>query len=103
MRGSGQQVWRWRNRTLRLAAAAANRVEQGQQGMEGEIVSRRAVLTGLAAVPLLGRIGFGQGAPNLGANRLVLLGNKGGPFIRAYAPSPSANLLVRHHVPSVSH
>lgn len=28
------------------------------------------------------------------ADRLVLLGTKGGPAIRAYAPSPSANLLV---------
>jgi ribonuclease BN (tRNA processing enzyme) len=92
MRGLGQQVWRRRNSGVRLAAAAAERVERDQEGMEGEMVSRRAVLAGLAAAPLLGRVGFGQGASNLGPNRLVLLGNKGGPSIRAYAPSPSDNV-----------
>ncbi len=34
-------------------------------------------------------------------NRLVLLGTKGGPAIRAYAPSPSASLLVWNDVPYV--
>ncbi|HEX3182845.1 MAG TPA: MBL fold metallo-hydrolase [Beijerinckiaceae bacterium] len=62
---------------------------------------RRAVVAGLATAPLLGRASQGQGAPNLGPNRLVLLGNKGGPAIRAYAPSPSANLLVWNNVPYV--
>jgi ribonuclease BN (tRNA processing enzyme) len=65
------------------------------------IFSRRAALAGLAATPLLGRRAAGQAAPNLGPNRLVLLGNKGGPAIRAYAPSPSANLLVWNNVPYV--
>lgn len=41
------------------------------------------------------------GAGDLGPDRLVLLGNKGGPAIRAYAPSPSANLLVAGGVPYV--
>src|SRR3954464_3935488 len=64
-------------------------------------LSRRAVIAGLAAAPLLGGTSRGQGAPNLGPNRLVLLGNKGGPAIRAYAPSPSSNLLVWNNVPYV--
>jgi ribonuclease BN (tRNA processing enzyme) len=101
MRGLGQQVWRRRNSGVRLAAAAAERVERDQEGMEGEMVSRRAVLAGLAAAPLLGHVGFGQGASNLGPNRLVLLGNKGGPSIRAYAPSPSVNLLIWNNVPYI--
>jgi len=38
----------------------------------------------------------------LGPNRLVLLGTKGGPAIRAgYRPSPSANLIVYDGVPYV--
>ncbi|MDE2579388.1 MAG: MBL fold metallo-hydrolase [Hyphomicrobiales bacterium] len=61
---------------------------------------RRQFLLGAAALaspaPLLA-----QGAPNVGANRLVLLGNKGGPSIRAYAPSPSCSLLVWNGVPYV--
>jgi ribonuclease BN (tRNA processing enzyme) len=65
------------------------------------IVSRRALVAGLATAPLLGRGAIGQSPSNLGPNRLVLLGNKGGPSIRAYAPSPSANLLVWNNVPYV--
>jgi ribonuclease BN (tRNA processing enzyme) len=65
------------------------------------IVSRRTFVTGLAAVSLPGPGALGQGAPNLGPNRLVLLGNKGGPSIRAYAPSPSSNLLIWNNVPYV--
>lgn len=65
------------------------------------IVHRRAFVGGLAAAPLFGRLVPAQGAANLGPNRLVLLGNKGGPSIRAYAPSPSANLLVWNNVPYV--
>jgi ribonuclease BN (tRNA processing enzyme) len=43
-----------------------------------------------------------QGAPDLGSNRLVLLGTKGGPAIRSgYTPSPSANLIVYNGVPYV--
>src|ERR1051326_528440 len=39
---------------------------------------------------------------NLGANRLVMLGTKGGPAIRAgYTPSPSAHLIVYDKVPYV--
>lgn len=36
-----------------------------------------------------------------GADRLVLLGTKGGPAVRGFTPSPSANLLVYKGVPYV--
>jgi ribonuclease BN (tRNA processing enzyme) len=39
--------------------------------------------------------------PIPGRDRLVLLGTKGGPAIRAYSPSASANLLVYKGVPYV--
>jgi len=43
-----------------------------------------------------------QPGPNLGANRLVTLGTRGGPAIRTgFVPSPSANLLVFDNVPYV--
>jgi ribonuclease BN (tRNA processing enzyme) len=46
-----------------------------------------------------------QGSPvasNLGRNRLVLLGTKGGPAIRGgFTPAPSANLIVYDNVPYV--
>src|SRR5947209_20619383 len=102
MRRSGQHLWRWRNSRLRLAAATADRVERDQQGKGGHmIVDRRALMSGLAAGSLFGGVALAQRARDLGPNRLVLLGNKGGPSIRAYAPSPSANLLVWNNVPYV--
>ncbi|GAC1563721.1 MAG: MBL fold metallo-hydrolase [Beijerinckiaceae bacterium] len=64
-------------------------------------VSRRSFVGALVASPMLGRLAQAQRAPDLGPNRLVLLGNKGGPSIRAYAPSPSANLLVWNNVPYI--
>ena len=40
--------------------------------------------------------------PNLGPNRLVTLGTRGGPAIRTgFTPSPSANLIVFDNVPYV--
>jgi ribonuclease BN (tRNA processing enzyme) len=42
-----------------------------------------------------------QQPADLGNDRLVLLGTRGGPFVSAYAPSPSANLLVHKGVPYV--
>src|SRR5689334_17651004 len=74
---------------------------RGLRGDAQMILSRRALVAGLAASPLLGPAALAQGAPSLGANRLVLLGNKGGPAIRSYAPSPSANLLIWNNVPYV--
>jgi hypothetical protein len=32
--------------------------------------------------------------PSLGADRLVMLGTRGGPAIQSYAPSPSCSLLI---------
>lgn len=45
-----------------------------------------------ALAPLAGALA--QGAPNLGPDRIVLLGNKGGASIRGYSPSPSCSLIV---------
>jgi ribonuclease BN (tRNA processing enzyme) len=43
-----------------------------------------------------------QPAPNLGPNRLVTLGTRGGPAIRTgFTPAPSANLIVYDNVPYV--
>jgi ribonuclease BN (tRNA processing enzyme) len=39
--------------------------------------------------------------PVAGRDRLVLLGTKGGPFVSAYAPAPSSNLLVHRGSPYV--
>lgn len=43
----------------------------------------------------------GTGAAPAGPDRLVLLGTKGGPAIRGFAPSPSASVLVHRGVPYV--
>jgi len=67
------------------------------------MLTRRHLLSaGLAsaAATLAPRPSLAQ--PTLGPNRLVLLGTKGGPAIRAgYTPSPSANLIVYNNVPYV--
>jgi ribonuclease BN (tRNA processing enzyme) len=48
------------------------------------------------------RRGIAQQPANLGPNRLVLLGTRGGPAIRTgYVPSPSSSLLVYDNVPYV--
>ena len=63
------------------------------------MLDRRQLLAGLgvtAVVPMAQ-----AQAPALGPDRLVLLGNKGGPSIRSYAPSPSSSLLVWKGVPYV--
>src|SRR5437764_12210024 len=70
------------------------------------MLTRRHLLTsGLscAAASALPRAALPQGSPvDLGPNRLVLLGTKGGPAIRAgYKPSPSAHLIVYNGVPYV--
>lgn len=57
------------------------------------MMTRRTLLAGSAAIGLA-TSARAQPAPALGPNRLVLLGTKGGPAIRGYAPGPSANLLV---------
>ena len=69
------------------------------------LTRRHLLTTGLscaAAATLPLRPSLAQGSPSLGQNRLVLLGTKGGPAIRAgYRPSPSANLIVFNGVPYV--
>lgn len=66
------------------------------------MMSRRTLLAGSAAAAAVAGTGArAQPAPDLGLDRLILLGTKGGPAIRAYAPSPSANLLVWKNVPYV--
>jgi len=42
-----------------------------------------------------------QQTADLGPDRLVLLGTRGGPFVSGYNPSPSGNLLVYKGVPYV--
>jgi ribonuclease BN (tRNA processing enzyme) len=66
--------------------------------------TRRNLLSGGAAAlaaAALGRPATAQ-PRNLGPNRLVLLGTRGGPGIRTgFTPSPSANLIVWNNVPYV--
>ena len=42
-----------------------------------------------------------QTGSQLGPDRLVLLGTRGGPFISGYTPSPPANLLIYKNVPYI--
>jgi ribonuclease BN (tRNA processing enzyme) len=70
------------------------------------MVTRREIVQGagaLAAVFAGVRRAMAQPAPpNLGPNRLVTLGTRGGPAIRTgFFPSPSANLIVYDNVPYV--
>jgi ribonuclease BN (tRNA processing enzyme) len=75
------------------------------------VITRRSLLATGACVfsaatlgqsPLGLRAASAQGAPNLGPNRLVTLGTRGGPAIRTgFTPSPSANLIVFDNVPYV--
>ncbi len=39
--------------------------------------------------------------PNKDGDRLVLLGTQGGPFIRSYKQTPSANLIIYKNIPCV--
>src|SRR5882724_1085378 len=68
------------------------------------MLTRRHLLSGgigAIAAAALAHTSHSQGF-TLGPNRLVLLGTKGGPAIRAgYRPSPSANLIVYNGVPYV--
>jgi ribonuclease BN (tRNA processing enzyme) len=68
------------------------------------MITRRHLLSGgtaVAATVALGRPVAAQ-QRNLGPDRLVLLGTRGGPAIRTgFTPSPSANLIVWNNVPYV--
>ena len=62
-----------------------------------EFISAAGLALGAAA--LRARSGFAQQtAAELGPDRLILLGTRGGPFISGYAPSPPASLLVFRNV-----
>src|SRR5436190_19258828 len=66
--------------------------------------TRRRFLIGAAAATaaaLAAKRGEAQQQPQLGRDRLVLLGTKGGPRITSYAPTPSSNFLVYRNVPYV--
>jgi len=68
------------------------------------MITRRNVLSGGAAVAASAAPGRPAKAQprNLGPNRLVLLGTRGGPSIRTgFTPSPPANLIVWNNVPYV--
>jgi ribonuclease BN (tRNA processing enzyme) len=69
------------------------------------MLTRRHMLAGGAAAGLAAA--FGERRPaiaqqrQLGPNRLVLLGTRGGPRVTGYKPSPSASLIVWNNVPYV--
>jgi ribonuclease BN (tRNA processing enzyme) len=72
------------------------------------MISRRGVLAvgaGVAAGAVAAQMRSAssqQPLPDLGPNRLVLLGTRGGPAIRTgYAQTPAANLIVHNGVPYV--
>src|SRR5260221_1295597 len=65
-----------------------------------ELISTASLAFGAGVVG--SRLGFAQqSVAKLGADRLILLGTGGGPFIRGYTASPSANLLVYKNVPYI--
>ncbi|MET0636192.1 MAG: MBL fold metallo-hydrolase [Chitinophagaceae bacterium] len=60
------------------------------------------------SILLSGTVGFGTPSEsnkcyslNEGSDRLVLLGTQGGPLIRSYKQTPSANLIVYKNIPFV--
>src|SRR5262245_66585866 len=69
------------------------------------MITRRHWLGAGAASALAATLGGRREAlaqrRDLGRNRLVLLGTRGGPRITDYKPSPAANLIVWNNVPYV--
>ena len=70
------------------------------------MISRRHVLTAGTGAAIAAMAGSArdaasqQAASELGRNRLILLGTRGGPAIRTgYAQTPTANLIVYNGVP----
>jgi len=65
------------------------------------MITRRDLLAGTAAAVAAGAPALAQAQPaprNLGSNRLVFLGTKGGPRVTGLAPTPSATLIVWNNV-----
>jgi ribonuclease BN (tRNA processing enzyme) len=67
------------------------------------MITRRNLLSAGAAAAATAALGRGAAAQqrNLGPNRLVLLGTRGGPRVTGFAPTPAANLIVWNNVPYV--
>ena len=68
------------------------------------MVTRRELLQGagaLGAITFAGHRGANGQAGNLGSNRLVFLGTRGGPRVTGAAPTPSANLIFWNNIPYV--
>ena len=72
------------------------------------MITRRHLLTNAAGFATAATIASPRpassqpAAPNLGPNRLVFLGTRGGPAIRSgYTPAPSSSRLVVDNVPYV--
>ena len=65
------------------------------------MLTRRTFMGGIAASAAAMHVGPAAAqAPNLGPNRLVLLGTKGGPSLPlGFSQTPSANLIVYGNVP----
>src|SRR5215471_2664101 len=66
---------------------------------------RQLIVASTAMLPSLivhaGRAGAQQPVKDLGSDRLVLLGTRGGPAISGYIPTPSSSLIVYKGVPYV--
>jgi ribonuclease BN (tRNA processing enzyme) len=65
-----------------------------------EFIQQSLLLTGAAGLYLPYYVQE-NGVLNENGDRLVLLGTQGGPFIRSYQQSPSANLIVYKNIPFV--
>src|SRR5215813_5843687 len=87
------------NRKLDLGGllAGGDRMMIGRRSFLASGTCVIAAAVGEASLGL--RPSFGQDARNLGPNRLVTLGTRGGPPIRTgFTPSPAANLIVFDNV-----
>jgi ribonuclease BN (tRNA processing enzyme) len=86
------------------ASLAGDFVSQVVSGARFMLTRRDFVTTSgvaLGAAMLGAGRAAAQAPAGTGKDRLVLLGTKGGPAIRGYTPSPSANLLVYKGVPYI--
>lgn len=63
------------------------------QNSRREFIRKSILLSGVAGLNLPSNFS-GQQVLNNAGDRLVLLGTQGGPFIRSYKQTPSANLIV---------